>query len=561
MSDYASLVFLSYQRPQFIFESIHDAVAKAGYPCELIVHDDGSTEPNVQMGLLDMLAGGVISRLILNPPGHNEGVGAAINRGFSVATGHTILKLDQDLLYTDDWLARVVGILKHDAAVGMLGLFKYHCEPVPWDRMKIHVPTLGGYHYTRQFCGSGFAIPRRVWEHLGRFEEHSDAFAEDMDYMQRVRTAETPWGEPWELALPDIDLVHNRGFGIGPSTVVEEGMKVHEIHHESLVFGSREGEVGVRHPEQGTSAAPVADSHLTGARKFEPGVVLTTCAGREENLRRVIEHLMAVRQYRYPAVPMGPIVVVYDGCPALGFDVDVPIHGVEIPKHEPGMEQPRNVGFRRVREIAPECNYVWFLDSDMIFQPDILGHYYEGLKDAPEDRILIGPYDWLHQGVVEIVERRDDPRIGIPDYRWVSFDEHPPADVLRYDLGAALACFGGNLVWPVDEFERVGGFHPDLHHGRCEDGELGLRAASAGVPMSFVPNARAWHVWHPVDNVRAIRANERDVPLLNSWHPWVQQQGLIVAQKDGARFDFHCPQCGDVVNSLEYWPHTQQHER
>lgn len=544
MADHASLVFLSYNRPQFIFEAIHDAVSKAGYPCEVIVHDDGSTDSNLIAELVNLLGRHEISRLILNPPGHNEGVGTAINRGFKLATGDPVIKLDQDLLFTEGWLARVVGILRQDEAIGMLGLFKYSHEPVPWERMQINVPTQGGYHYTRQFCGSAFANPRQRYQELGPLQEHSDAFAEDMEYMERVRH------HGWELALPDVDLVRNRGFGIGPSTVVEQGMKVHEIHHGPLIVGA-----GLQTPP--TPGAEGLQAGTDPGRQFDVGVVITTCAGREANLKRTVENLMLLNSPGWPKA----IVVVYDGCPPMGFHTPIPIHGVEIPKHEPGMEQPRNVGVRKLREIAPDCNYVWFLDSDLIFQPDILEQFYEGLCAAEEDRILIGPYDWLAQGVTESGLPATDRRVALPDYRWVSFNRYGPEEVLIGDLGAALACFGGNLVWPVDAFQRVGGFHPELHHGRCEDGELGLRAASAGIPMSFVRTARAWHVWHPVDGDRARRANARDVPLLNSWHPWVEQKGLIVTTQDGARFDFRCPECGEQVNSLEYWPHTEQHER
>jgi glycosyltransferase involved in cell wall biosynthesis len=549
---YASLIFLSYNRPQFLFEGIRDAVAKAGYPCEVIVHDDGSTAEGVQIGLLDMLAGAQISRLILNPPGQNEGVGAAINRGFHLATGDPILKLDQDLLYTDDWLARVVGILGQDRNVGMLGLFKYDHEPVRWQDKQINVPTKGGYHYTRQFCGSGFAIPRLRYLELGPFGEHSDAFCEDSEYMAHVRK------HNYELALPDVDLVTNRGFGIGPFTVVEEGMKVHKIHHEPVVFPwTAEYEYEVVEvsmpPEWHELEAAVKESEKR--REFDVGVVITTCAGREENLQRTIAALQETRDYKAPRA----IVVVYDGCEPMGFDTPIPVHEVRIPKHGPGQEQPRNVGFRALRELAPDCNYVWFLDGDLIFWPQILASYHAGLLQAAEDRVLIGPYDWLAPGVTETIVTRS-ARVEQYDPRWASFDAHPPSDVLVGDLGAALACFGGNLVWPVEAFERVGGFHPDLHHGRCEDGELGLRAASAGVPMSFVAHARAWHVWHPRDLPAILEKNRRDVPLINEWHPWVEEKGLIVRQQDGARFNFDCP-CGEEVNSLGYWEHTQQHER
>ena len=279
------------------------------------------------------------------------------------------------------------------------------------------------------------------------------------------------------------------------------------------------------------------------------GVVVTTCAGREANLQRTLAHLAVTN----PA-PVA-LVVVYDGCPAFGA-AQMPasfrtVHAT-IPKHGPGAEQPRNVGARILREES-DATHVWFLDSDLVFAGDILAKLGEQVE-ANSERILIGPYEFLPQGIVSM-----DPGLRT-DIRWVSFDDHGPEDLLVNDLGAALACFGGNLVWPLDAFERIGGFHPDLHHGRCEDGELGLRAAAAGIPMSFVRDARAWHVWHPVDHAGAVQKNARDVPLLNSWHPWVQERGMILTEADGARWDFRCPECGMTMNSHDYWTHVSYHK-
>ncbi len=125
-------------------------------------------------------------------------------------------------------------------------------------------------------------------------------------------------------------------------------------------------------------------------------------------------------------------------------------------------------------------------------------------------------------------------------------------------LNVALGCFGGNLVWPISRFRCVGGFHPELHHGRCEDGELGLRAASYRIPMVLVPEARGWHIAHNIDVELAKVRNERDVPLINKWHPWVEEKGLVVTDEDGARFDFVC-RCGAQVNTLLMWDHVATH--
>lgn len=580
MSDFASLCFLSYQRPTFIGDAIMSAVTNAGYACEVLVHDDGSSDPVVRATLTHLLDAGYISHLILNTSGHNEGVGAAINRMFSMAAGDPIIKLDQDLDFTEDWLARTVGILRQDEAIGMLGLFKYHHDPVRWQDMEIQVPTKGGYHYTRQFCGSAMAVPRVVWESLGPMDQHLDAFNEDSNYMARVRSgdwlSDSALSNPHdymkysELALPDVDLVTNHGFGVGPSTVVPGHGVVAKIHHGPYVVNAKtcapQNEVispVVSHNSVGPDAPEALDFAELPARDFRVGIVITTCAGREENLARALDYVADLK-----VVTPELVVVVYDGC-AVGVRGEtageIPVWRVEIPKHGPGQEQPRNVGFNRLRELAPGCTHVWFLDSDLIVPSDTLAQFYRGLCAAEEDRVLIGPYDWLPQGVIGFVPEMKDMApgvwgpLGLADYRWNSFKADGPERVFRHDLGASLACFGGNLIWPVDAFEEIGGFHVDLYHGRCEDGELGLRACEAGLPMSLVRDARAWHVWHEVDHNGAVGKNGRDVPLLNAMHPWVETEGLRVVDQDGKRFDWRCPDCSEIHNSLSYWSHAATH--
>lgn len=288
---------------------------------------------------------------------------------------------------------------------------------------------------------------------------------------------------------------------------------------------------------------------------FLVGCVITTCAGREENLRRTLDHL--------ERLDPGPLatVVVLDGCEEPKDLIVRPVRFARAAKHAPGMEQPRNVG-ARVLERLYGTPLVWFLDSDMVFEPDLLARYREAHEAADLDRVLVGPYEFMGPGLDE-----PDHRL-MTDIRWDSFREHPPSDVLVHDLGAGLGCFSGNIVWPMRELRRVGGFHPELHHGRCEDGELGLRAASFGVPMSMAGQARAWHVHHYRDAAACHERNARDVPLLNSWHPWVESdywvggenmKGRLVTTDAGARFLMTCPSCGERVDAAEYWDHYGRH--
>jgi hypothetical protein len=236
----------------------------------------------------------------------------------------------------------------------------------------------------------------------------------------------------------------------------------------------------------------------------------------------------------------------------LGLDIEV----LAAPKHEPGMDQPRNRGVRRIQEINTRnamlrqgypVTHVWFIDTDLIFDAGAFKALREAL-DADPKRVLVGPYEWMPPGSREpLPDLHNDPRTQ-------SFAEHPVEEVLVEDISAGLACFSGNLVWPIDEFVRIGGFWNELNHGRCEDGELGLRAVACGIGISFVAAARAWHISHPINYELTIARNERDVPMINERHPWVEGEGLFVVEEDGKRFNVRC-RCGWEGNTAEIWNH------
>lgn len=282
--------------------------------------------------------------------------------------------------------------------------------------------------------------------------------------------------------------------------------------------------------------------------------------GRRTNLECVLASL------RLQSRPVDVLVVVSDGADVIGADLDLRAFGFDTatslvvlaPKHEPGMEQPRNVG-ARVAEYVWGVSHVWFLDSDVMVDVDALEQLERALVEGPQDRILVAPYDWLDPGRRPVEESSGEVPANWHQYRndprWEMFDASPPGRVYRDDLSAALACWSGNLMWPVERFKEVGGFWNELYHGRCEDGELGLRAAAMGVGISFAAAARGWHLWHPRNEALAIERNKRDVPMLNARHPWVQEAGVILSHRDGAAFDVRC-RCGEVVATGAWWAHA-----
>lgn len=250
-ADFASCCLLSYERRDFVMSTIVSAIENADYPLEMIVHDDGSN-PEVVETLRELQRDGWISLLMLNAPGNNEGQGVALNRMFAAAKGDPIVKLDQDLQFSNGvnsgfihggWLRQCVQLLEANYAgrvpmteanplIGALGLFKYNTDPVRWQDMLVAKHSSGGYVWEehKDFVGSAMVIPRLAWEEFGPFEERSPAFAEDAVFKQAIAARPT-----WCNALPPVDLATNIGFGPGPSTIVSE--KAGEI----VVTGIKDG--------------------------------------------------------------------------------------------------------------------------------------------------------------------------------------------------------------------------------------------------------------------------------------------------------------------------------
>lgn len=219
----ATLAFLSYERPKFIEQAVTTAIHNAGTnDFEVIVHDDGSTSYEVDRTIDWLRDQFDIEKVILKQKGVNEGVGKAIDTCKKLAEGDYFFKLDQDLIFEQDWLQDALYLLENYDEIGLLGLFHYYHDPV--DTRKTFIEEHGDYQSHTHICGSGFGIKLRTLYEYG-IETHSEAYAEDWDLMKRIHEI----GDQCN-ALPLHDLATNQGFGIGPSTVVMEDGSVRPIN-------------------------------------------------------------------------------------------------------------------------------------------------------------------------------------------------------------------------------------------------------------------------------------------------------------------------------------------
>lgn len=300
---------------------------------------------------------------------------------------------------------------------------------------------------------------------------------------------------------------------------------------------------------------PAPDTEESGVTRF--AIVIPATPGREENLMAVLGCL------EVQTVKPAAVVIVWDNAHAgPGEEIekyDLPIRVLFTAKHKPGEMQPRNRGVRYVETKRRQVTHAAFLDSDILVQPHWLEHYERAIEQGGPEGIYYGPYEWLGPK-----KRQIDPLFK-NDTRWPMFEEASVGKDLRPrfvgDLSKGLGCYSGNLVWNIADFCRVGGFWNELHNGRCEDGELGLRAVGMGVPIGLVPEARGWHLWHggppnptPEWLKYACGINDIDVPKIQERHPWVEGSGLFVVEEDGKRFDVRCV-CGWSGNTALIWEH------
>lgn len=209
----------------------------------------------------------------------------------------------------------------------------------------------------------------------------------------------------------------------------------------------------------------------------------------DETLRRLIEESAGL--------PV-ELIVVYDG-PAdgprsawrLAPGSEVPLRVAE--QAPLGPAAARNRGLAMARGAA-----TLFLGDDVWAQPGLLEHHLEFHRANPEDAAaLLGmvepapPLDrsrfirWLHAGGVQF-----------------GYGELVPGEV------PATCFWTANVSAKTSLLRTAGGFDEAFTDAACEDAELGIRLAHAGIRLRYDPAAAALH-YHPTDLPRTLERMRR----------------------------------------------------
>lgn len=218
MKDLASLIILAYERPEFLHRTMESLLSvPSGFPMEIIVHNDGSKDPEVFNYLIHLAAEKKIS-MFINNCGPNQGIEKAVKRGVACSNGDYIFKLDTDLEFTPNWLAKAVEILKSDERIGAVGLVDYRKYDPSDERFHV-VEDNGEFLWVEDFVSSAYGFTRKTFNKYGYLMSH----------------------DGWHLALRDLGMplalehvVNNYGFG--KSIYVGKDGKAVNMDNEPLKF-------------------------------------------------------------------------------------------------------------------------------------------------------------------------------------------------------------------------------------------------------------------------------------------------------------------------------------
>lgn len=175
-----SLVTYTYNDAEYAADLVRQAEMFTVRPDEIVVVDDGSTEP---FGMV-------------NPPDNlrvlrfenNRGITCAKGNGLSMASGEYILSMDCDTRITPDWLERNL-FYASKRHIGMVGGSGNHWSGEDLvSRYMAHFGDNHDDHGEVDFIpGNAFLLRRDVWEHSGGFLGYAQANCQDHYLCNRLR--------------------------------------------------------------------------------------------------------------------------------------------------------------------------------------------------------------------------------------------------------------------------------------------------------------------------------------------------------------------------------------
>ncbi|QMV40774.1 glycosyltransferase family 2 protein [Cohnella cholangitidis] len=187
-----SIIIPTYNGRELLRDCIYTIKQYTNEPYEIIVVDNGSTD-----GTLDICRQEGISFVSL--PG-NAGFPAACNKGLKVASGDTLLLLNNDVLVAKNWLRNMLACLYSREDIGIVGPLTNYASgrqqiDMPYTHLEdmanqLNEPDPGKWMEIDRIVGLCFLFKRELMERIGLLDErYSPGHYEDDDYCYRAKIA------------------------------------------------------------------------------------------------------------------------------------------------------------------------------------------------------------------------------------------------------------------------------------------------------------------------------------------------------------------------------------
>jgi len=188
----SSIVIPTYNGKELLKDCIYAIRQHTPEPVELIVVDNGSTD-----GTADICRQEKVTFISLPD---NRGFPAACNAGLKLATGDTLLLLNNDVLVTPHWLTHLLACLSSAPDIGVVGPMTNFAS----GRQQIEEPYTNLEDMSRRYnaskperwlpaqriVGLCFLFKRELLDRIGLLDEgYGAGHFEDDDYCYRARMA------------------------------------------------------------------------------------------------------------------------------------------------------------------------------------------------------------------------------------------------------------------------------------------------------------------------------------------------------------------------------------
>ncbi|MCP5479025.1 MAG: glycosyltransferase family 2 protein [Rhodanobacteraceae bacterium] len=213
-----SICIANFNGESILTECIESVRAQQAYAdCEIIVHDDASTDASVDLIRTTFPD----ARLIVSE--QNVGFCVANNRMVEMASGKYILLLNNDAALLPDAISSLIGTAESQEVGGILTLPQYDwvsgelvdrgCFLDPFYNA---IPSLSpGVNDVGYVIGACLWIPRSLWQRIGGFPEWMGSIGEDVYVGCVTRLLDLP-----VRSLDSSGYLHRQGASFGGNRVV-----------------------------------------------------------------------------------------------------------------------------------------------------------------------------------------------------------------------------------------------------------------------------------------------------------------------------------------------------